>query len=85
MPESHWQTADGISLVQCFQGGTELCPITFTANAVRLKRLACKSLSSASHGLLQRCFESDHLRVEIAHIDKCSINTAKGPKGTSIR
>ena len=47
MPEFRWRTADGISLVQCFQGGTELCPITFTANAVRLKRLACnKSLIS---------------------------------------
>ena len=34
--------------------------------------------------LLQRGFESDHLRVETAHIDKRSICTAKGPKGTSI-
>ena len=34
MPKLRWRTADGISLMQCFQEGTELCPITFNANAV---------------------------------------------------
>ena len=42
-------------------------------------------LFSAGHGMLQRGFESDLLRVETAHIDKRSICTPKGPKGISIR
>ena len=46
MPQLRWRTADGVSLMLCCQGSTELCPITSNANAVQLKRLACKSLIS---------------------------------------